>query len=128
MRYLGTALWNDPRLGTEPTLVGGWFAAPTPRLWDNFKARYQQSFGSAPPRIASLAYDATALAAVLAQQPGGGFRQETLAQRGGFVGIDGIFRFLPSGEVERGLAVMELQRGEVRVIDPAPQSFDQLIN
>ncbi len=130
VRYLGTALWNDPRLGTEPALVGAWFAAPSPRLWDNFKRRYEQAFGSPPPRIATLAYDATALAAVLAQQPasGGRFRHETLSQPSGFVGIDGIFRFLPSGEVERGLAVMELQRGEIKVVDPAPQSFDQLIN
>ena len=130
VRYLGTALWNDPRLGTEPALVGGWFAGPSPRLWDGFKARYAQAYRSSPPRIATLAYDATALAAALARQPAsaGRYSRETLSQPSGFGGVDGIFRFLPSGEVERGLAVLELQRNEIRVIDPAPQSFEQLIN
>ena len=130
VRYLGTALWNDPRLGTEPALVGGWFAGPSPRLWESFKSRYEAAYGAAPPRISSLAYDATALAAVLAQQPGAGprFSRAVFDQPTGFGGIDGIFRFLPSGEAERGLAVLELQRGEIVVVDPAPQSFEQLLN
>lgn len=133
VKFLGTTLWNDPRLGTEPSLQGGWFAAPSPRLWGNFRKRYQGAFGRPPPRIASLGYDSTALAAVLAQQPidvatGRRFAADSLTVPSGFVGIDGIFRFLTNGEAQRGLAVLEMHRNELRVIDPAPQSFDQLIN
>ena len=41
----------------------------------------------------------------------------------GFAGIDGIFRFRNDGLAERGLAVLEIQSGKARVIDPAPTAF-----
>ena len=41
----------------------------------------------------------------------------------GFAGTDGIFRFLPDGTNERGLAVMEVRPNGAKVISPAPQSF-----
>src|SRR3546814_4094664 len=68
VRFLGTSLWEDPQLLSEPTLQGGWFPAPPPELWNSFRARYEESFGSTPPRVASLGYDAVALAAVLEQR------------------------------------------------------------
>ena len=42
--------------------------------------------------------------------------------------MDGIFRLRPSGLVERGLSVFEIQRDGAREIDPAPTSFDDFIN
>ena len=42
----------------------------------------------------------------------------------GFSGVDGVFRFRPDGQVERGLAVFEMQAGGPVVIDPAPTSFE----
>jgi ABC-type branched-subunit amino acid transport system substrate-binding protein len=131
VQFLGTALWNDVSLGTEPTLVGGWFAAPSPVLWDRFRKRYQDTYGEAPPRIASLAYDLVALAAVLARTSAGPGRAAdygtvALTQPSGFAGIDGIFRFSPSGVVQRGLAVLEMGRGSLRELEPAPQTFEAI--
>jgi len=133
VQFLGTALWDEPGVRTEPVLEGGWFAAPTPSLWEAFQDRYSESFGTPPPRIATLSYDATALAAVLAQQAGLAGREVdfspgVLTQPTGFAGIDGIFRFLPTGEVERGLAMLEVDRDGFVVIDAAPGSFEELIN
>ena len=42
--------------------------------------------------------------------------------------MDGIFRFLPNGEIQRGLAVLEMTKDGLVVLDPAPQSFEELIN
>ncbi|MDH3597303.1 MAG: penicillin-binding protein activator, partial [Rhodospirillales bacterium] len=86
-----------------------------------------------PIRIASLAYDATALAAVLtrnATETGRApdFSRAALTQASGFAGMDGIFRFLPNGEIQRGLAVLEMTKDGLVVLDPAPQSFEELIN
>jgi hypothetical protein len=39
------------------------------------------------------------------------------------VGVNGIFRFLPNGTNERGLAVAQIVNQQVTVIDPAPRSF-----
>lgn len=133
VRFLGTALWEDPQLLSEPTLQGGWFPAPPPSLWNTFRQRYQESFGNTPPRVASLGYDAVALAAVLEQRGSaqGAFlpyTAETITQPLGFAGIDGIFRFLPSGQIQRGLAVLEIREAGFVERDPAPRSFPAGIN
>ncbi len=133
VRFLGTALWNDARLSSEPSLVGGWFAAPPPELWAQFRTRYVEAFGEQPPRFASLAYDAAALAVLLLSRPEAqgnpsAFAALRITQPSGFTGVDGILRFLPSGVVERGLAVMEMRRGELQVIEVAPETFERLVN
>jgi hypothetical protein len=79
-----------------------------------------------PARLSSLAYDATALAAVLARSVTGDeqpYTRSTLTNPRGFAGIDGIFRFRSDGLTERGLAVLEMQSGKARVVDPAPTAF-----
>jgi len=135
VQYLGTSTWADPSLGTEPALVGGWFAAPSPEGWQRFAEKYSEAFGEAPPRLASLAYDATALAAVLPRQVSEDeataptvYSADTLTQRSGFAGVDGLFRLTPDGVVERRYAVMEMRRNELKVLDPAPDSFRAVTN
>ena len=124
-RLLGTGLWDDPRLGKEPSLIGGWYAAPDPATRADFEARYAKLFGAGnPPRIATLGYDATALAAALERAPNGpDFSATALTNRDGFNGLDGIFRFRADGLNERGLAVLEVQRDAPKVVSPAPTSF-----
>jgi ABC-type branched-subunit amino acid transport system substrate-binding protein len=131
-QLLGTRLWDDPSLGTEPALVGGWFAAPPRSSWTLFSERYRQLYGAPPPRLASLGYDAAALAAVLwrdAQASGRAqiFNAEAITKPGGFAGVDGIFRFQSDGRSQRGLAVLELQRNRVDVREDAPTSFRPLV-
>jgi hypothetical protein len=133
VRFLGTSLWEDPQLLSEPTLQGGWFPAPPPALWNSFRTRYEESFGNTPPRVASLGYDAVALAAVLEQRGSAAgaflpYTPDAITQSLGFAGIDGIFRFLPTGQVQRGLAVLELQRSGFVERDPAPTTFPRGIN
>ncbi len=129
VQFLGTGLWDEPGLGRDPALLGGWFAAPDPQARRRFEQRYRATYNEVPLRLATLAYDATALAAVLARTPGPGrFARERLTNPSGFIGIDGVFRFLPSGEVQRALPVLEVGSQGPRVIDPAPQSFGGPIN
>jgi branched-chain amino acid transport system substrate-binding protein len=124
IHFLGTGLWDDPTLGTESTLVNGWYAAPAPEQRADFDRRFRDAEGHAPPRLATLAYDATALAAVLAKNPAGpDFSANALTNPSGFVGLDGVFRLNADGLIERQLAVLEVHRDGPKVIDPAPQSF-----
>ncbi len=130
VKRIGTGLWDDPAIARDPNMEGAWFAAPSPGLRKSFEARYKNTYLEKAPRLASLAYDATALAAVLgkngAQQHGKAyFSKEALTNPNGFSGIDGIFRFNTNGLVERGLAVLEIKNGTARVIDDAPKSFQR---
>ena len=123
VRFLGTGLWNDPELLREPALHGGWFAGPDRAARERFEAGYADAYGSAPSRIASLAYDAMALAAHL---DGGerGFSREAIEEEQGFLGADGLFRFHADGLIERGLAIYEIQPRGLREIEPAPLTFE----
>jgi hypothetical protein len=75
-----------------------------------------------------LAYDATGLAAVLARIGANpDFSATALGSPSGFAGVDGIFRFAPDGVVERGLAVLQLDRRSIQVISPAPTTFEPAV-
>ena len=98
--------------------------APESGGFASFARRYQAAFGSAPCRTATLAYDATSLAAGLASRFGDQrFSAQTLTNPNGFIGIDGAFRFLQNGLNQRGLAVYEIKGGQAVMVDPAPKSF-----
>lgn len=125
-RLLGTGLWDEPSFGQGfDFLVGGFYAASDPAARAAFIENYQKAYGKEPPRLATLAYDATALAAVLAAQ-GASFDRTMLSNPNGFAGVDGIFRLAPSGQAERGLAVLVLDQKDNQVVDPAPTRFGGL--
>jgi hypothetical protein len=116
--------WDYADIGREPALVGGWFPAPEAKGWSEFAQRYSKTYGSQPPRLASLAYDAVSLTVSLASQPvGQRFTSANLTRPSGFAGVDGLFRLRTDGLIERGLAVLEVQPSGIRVLDPAPVAF-----
>ncbi|CAA7616310.1 penicillin-binding protein activator [Magnetospirillum sp. UT-4] len=126
VRFLGTMLWDDPRLAVEPSLQGGWYAAPPTAAHQEFESRYAAAFGPLPAKVgilASSAYDATALAAALSRQ-NLDFSTANITNPGGFAGVDGLFRLLPDGSNDRGLAVREVTRAGPREVGPAPTSFN----
>jgi branched-chain amino acid transport system substrate-binding protein len=127
VQLLGSGLWDVPDIGGEPALVGGWFAAAAPEPRRVFEQHFRAVYGHDPPRLASLGYDAAALAGALAHGTGSEpFSQQAILNPSGFTGVNGLFRFAPSGLVQRGLAVLEVQpQGDV-VISPAPQTFQDL--
>lgn len=122
VKRLGTGLWDDPAGLKNPELQTGWYAASSPTTRTNFENNYRKTYSETPLRIASLAYDATALAAVLAKS-GKGFDRAAVLNPNGFSGIDGIFRFRPDGLVDRGLAILEIRNGQAVVIEDAPRTF-----
>jgi branched-chain amino acid transport system substrate-binding protein len=126
VKLLGTGLWNDPANLTEPTLSGGWFAAPAIEEDAAFQTKYKAVYGSAPPPLAALSYDAISLVALLAKgQPYVRFTRAALTDPNGFAGVDGIFRFHPDGTAERGLSVVVVGPDGFHEIDPAPKTFQK---
>ena len=123
IQLLGTGLWDNPRVAASPVLQGGLYAAPDPAGFRGFSARYRTKFGGEPVRTATLAYDAVALVAALARNPGQKFSPDLLAGASGFAGIDGLFRFRADGTNERGLAVMRVASGGSQAVAGSPKSF-----
>jgi ABC-type branched-subunit amino acid transport system substrate-binding protein len=124
-QLLGTGLWDDPRITANAAFAGGWYAAPDANGYRGFSERYRARFKQEPVRTATLAYDAVALVAALANKMQGPqrFSQSVLTNSSGFTGIDGLFRFLPDGTNQRGLAVIRITTTGTQTISPAPRSF-----
>ncbi len=125
VKLLGTGLWaDDPSLEKESSLEGSWYAAPAPNADEQFVTRYRSTFGGAPAALASLAYDAVSLVALLSPgTPYHRFTQAALMDPNGFAGVNGIFRFSADCTSERGLAVMEITPAGPVVVSPAPATF-----
>jgi len=121
---LGTQLWDDPKIFSNPLLEGGWYPAPDPAGFRAFADRYRGRYRLDPPRPATLAYDAVALVAALVKAQGAQrITNEVLTNPSGFAGIDGVFRFRDDGTNQRGLAVLRVTPSGGQVIAPALRTF-----
>jgi ABC-type branched-subunit amino acid transport system substrate-binding protein len=122
VKVLGTGGMDYANAGQSGGLVGAWYPGPDPRGWQDFAQKFAKSYGQAPPRIASLAYDAVSLAITLAAAGGEGQRYtvSALTRVSGFTGVDGSYRLLADGTAERALAVLEVQRIGAGIIDAPP--------
>jgi hypothetical protein len=124
IQLLGTGLWDDPRISSNPTLDGGWYAAPDGAGYRGFADRYRARYKQEPGRTATLSYDAVALIAALVKTQGTQrFSTAVLTNPSGFTGIDGLFRFRADGTNERGLAVLRVTASGSQIISPPPKSF-----
>lgn len=124
-QFIGLTRWDIPSQTLElPGVQGGWFALPDPGKSQLFRGRYEAAYAAPPHPIGGLAYDGiAAIGALVGTGNPEALTGAALTQSAGFQGVGGIFRLLPNGTNERGLAVATIQNRQVVVIDPAPQSF-----
>jgi outer membrane PBP1 activator LpoA protein len=125
-RILGTELWSgEAVLAREPALEGALFSAVSDQRYKRFAESYASRFGAQPYRMATLGYDAVLLTLRVARdwKVGSLFPKNQLYDSGGFLGVDGAFRFGRDGVVERALEVREIKGGDVTPVDPAPTGF-----
>jgi branched-chain amino acid transport system substrate-binding protein len=124
VRILGIDDWSSRSLRREPTLAGAWYAGPSPAAHADFAKRFTAVYKAPPHALAALAYDVTALAAVKGGKGAGGFGLDQLTVESGFAGSVGLFRLRQDGLVEHRFAVIEVQPDGVKVVSPAPESFE----
>ncbi|GAB5347586.1 penicillin-binding protein activator [Alteriqipengyuania sp. 357] len=127
-RLLGTELWSgESAIPAAGVMDGALFAALSDGRYRNFSESYRSRFGNSPYRIATLGYDSVLLALRVAGgntwRPGTPFPTRELTAQGGFLGLDGAFRFRPNGTAQRALEVREVRDGQVVVVAPAPDAF-----
>jgi len=128
VRLLGTELWaGDPAIAKSKALDGAWFATVSDTRFGLFERSYRSRFGSSPPPIATLGYDAVLLTLNVARgwKDAALFPTAKLYDPQGFIGIDGVFRFNEFGIAERALEVREVHGGTFVKVSPAPEHFQQ---
>lgn len=124
-QYIGLTRWDvAPQGYALPGLQGGLFAMPDQTMTNIFESRYSTAFGESPHPLAGLAYDGiAAIGALVAQGDPNALSAASLTQPQGFQGTAGIFRLLPNGTNQRGLAVATIRNNQVVVLEAAPRSF-----
>ena len=128
-QFMGLTRWDSaPSILNEPSLRRGWFVVPDQRFKQRYAARYFETFGTNAIEISSLAYDAIALIGGIRKlldpkTETKAFKQEYFTSKNGFIGINGIFRFDPTGESERSLSIAEVIHGDFKIIDDARKQF-----
>ena len=124
-QFMGITQWNIPPATLQLRgLQDGWFTMPDPALTAQFEARFTQTYGEAPHPIAGLAYDGiAAIGALIGTGAPDALSRASLTQGSGFVGVNGIFRFMPDGTNQRGLAMATIRDNAVVILEPAPRSF-----
>ena len=125
-RLIGTELWaNDSALGTTSALRGAWYSAVPDTRFAQLASRYRTRYGRAPHRLSSLGYDAVLLAVRSGRDwpIGARFPARSLADREGFAGVDGIFRFDRRGVAQRALEVRQVTAGGTTIVSPAVKDF-----
>ncbi|ANU08005.1 penicillin-binding protein activator [Paraurantiacibacter namhicola] len=124
---LGTELWSGEGDVTRASaLRGARFSAVSDARFRQFTTSYEQRFGETPYRISTLGYDAVLLVLRISRdwEAGRPFPIRRMTDDGGFLGLDGAFRFRRDGVGERAFEVRQVGNGTVSVVSPAPQRFE----
>lgn len=118
VRVLGPALWA-PYVGRLGALAGAWYVALDDAARPGYVHAFELKYGRLPAPLADLAFDAAAIARVVAA--GGDLSTNALTRPEGFTGVDGALLLLADGHVRRALAVYQITPGGgARVVSPAP--------
>ena len=117
VKLIGTGEWLVDNIGAEPGLLGAWFVAPNPKLWNNFKKKFNKIYGYNPIRLSSLAHDSLISVFSIVRKNDNFYElnYSDFQNNMGFTGIDGDFRFLSNGTVERKLSILEISEKTFKV-------------
>ena len=124
---LGTELWSgEESVANSAALRGALFSSISDARFKRFSDSYKTRFGKAPHRIATLGYDSVLLVLRIARdwQLRSPFPTERMRDPGGFLGIDGPFRFRKDGVVERAMEVRRVGKNTIDIVSPAPTKFN----
>lgn len=126
-RLLGTELWSgETRIASSTAVRGAWFSAVSDGRFKRFSDSYASRFGAQPYRISTLGYDAVLLTLRIARNwsVGKPFPTIDMRDKGGFLGLDGPFRFGPNGVGQRAMEVREVTANGMHVVSAAPARFE----
>jgi len=128
-QLIGTSQWDDLSTLNDINLLGSWFPAPEDSKFRIFEKNYYNTFGKFPYRISSIAYDSVLAITKIIENKNSlkinftDFVDYSIDNKNGFEGIDGVFRFLPNGAVQRNLAVLQVGNGKFEILDPSIGKF-----
>ena len=125
VKFLGTSIWENTKLNRESTLRGSWYPALSRNHSAYFNKKYNSLFKEYPHGLYAFAYDAVALASVLAKQNPYDMNA-AITNSDGFIGISGVFRIFTNGKNQHSLDILEVTSSGDVVVDLAAKKFSYL--
>lgn len=119
--FMGTSVWDNSVLSKETELYGAVYPVMSLKNQGRFAEKYNELFGEQPSGLSIFAYDAVALASVVARQ--GGNVYEQILRPEGYSGMSGSFRIFADGTNEHGMDVAKVSSGGKYVVEYAPTQF-----
>lgn len=130
---VGIGSWDDRSIEKKsfPTKIV--FAAPVDKNFKKFEKSFYKYHKKIPPRISSIIYDSVSAIAQIVDRNGNKIPStsdfidyhDAQIEQIGFSGIDGNFRFLDNGLVQRQYSILELKNGKFTEIE---SSDEKLLN
>lgn len=119
--FMGTSVWDNSSLSKETELYGAAYPAMSLKNQHRFAEKYSELFGTHPTGLSIFAYDAVALASMVARQ--GGNIYEQILRPEGYTGMSGSFRIFADGTNEHAMDVLKVSSGGKYVEEYAPTQF-----
>ena len=120
IQLIGTSkLDGDDNALFNPYLNNTIFVGANPEKYEKFSNKYYELYRSKPLKITSMVYDLINILDKVYDRIDGVYipNKNELLNPYGFDGIDGRFRFLPNGLVERRLYVLQFKDGRKIILD-----------
>ncbi len=116
--FMGTSAWDNTNLSKETILYHGVYPMVSKSYGEYFTNKYEETFGEQPKSIYSFAYDSVLLASVVAGKQEKDI-EAILTQQSGFIGVNGYFKILPTGQSYHSLEMVEVTKDGPIVVSKA---------
>ena len=121
--FMGTSAWDNTNLSKETLLYHGVYPMVSKSYGAYFMEKYKNTFNEQPINIYSVAYDSVLLASVLSGKTHQNI-EEALTSKSGFIGVNGYFKILPTGQSRHSLEMYEVTANGPKVISKGDKNVD----
>ena len=123
--FLGTSAWDNTNLSKETILYHGVYPMVSKSYGEYFTNKYKNTFGEFPKNIYSIAYDSVLLASVLSAKSHNEI-EENITSKNGFIGVNGYFKIMPTGEARHNLEIYEVTSKGSNIISKEKEDMDYI--
>jgi len=121
--FMGTSAWDNTNLSKETILYNGVYPMVSKSYSNYFSDKYQKMYNELPKNIYSLAYDSVLLSSVLSLKNTDDL-ETSLTNPNGFIGVNGFFKILPTGQSRHSLDMYRVTSFGPKVVEKAGKNVD----
>lgn len=123
IQILGLKEWDKMSTLYNYNAYGSWITSSNPNVYKRYEYLYYDNFKKIPNRVTSVIYDMIWSVIKLSYDNGDLHLDDFISEKSGFEAIDGTFRFLENGIIQRNFAILEISDGKFKIIDQDSRYF-----